>query len=794
MSHHTSNNRGFQGPAFGGDRMGRRRPSTILPEEDSLGVVEEGFLSNRSNLSGSIAARVSNRSNISSHSTDAARRRSSVLDNQGHLSNISHISQSNDQHDSISPLHDPATGKPLRRHGTELIGDLLLHPLKEYQLHQKRLEVYEVEKNAWNEKHPESITFDKDVSNSPNEPIIEVRTRLALHFRHLVGDQDFRFTEDQINCLEKPLELTDEEKEQFRHFEDTDDLIDFLEKTKRNFSVKVHKTVKIRKQLANAKSELFSDSKSSLDLTEKGNTAISETIDTIDQKQKNSLSETQLPQKTDSNGTMIAKTHPHTNRSPDDLLIDLNDNVYVQVQFIPIVHEQEEKVRRAIFLVPDPDLSDEIGQESSATWVELLGDVFYVGWLSQFTHSVHINSISSLNTYAAWFVVMWWTWCSGALYSSRYDRGDVAHHIYKIIDLCGLIIMAGSSDKEKFESSPKYFIIGYIIMKAVLLFQYAVIFVVSLSAHFKSSRRPLGIYVIISAISIAMWGASLLYTDKADMTKRYALWYTSIGMEMLTHAFLQGNSRVSLAASHLGERFGLFTLIILGENCMGFIKMVAEADATPSLIACNVFGVTIIFCYFFMYFDDFSGEFISKNRLSQLWMYLHFPLHLFQVAFGIALTDIISNHSLHHDTAAYLYSVLQTCSGHSATTTTTTTTEHGTNETTIAQHSTILSLAAVSETSHSEEGAGGNCDPLFDIKIFWITAGLILCFNAFIKLVNTPVNKGSKKAYIICLSRILNAIVFFALSTTTYAHLDALGMVSVMMACLLFQSAIDLLD
>lgn len=31
--------------------------------------------------------------------------------------------------------------------------------------------------------------------------------------------------------------------------------------------------------------------------------------------------------------------------------------------------------------LPDPDLSDEIGQETSATWVELFSDVFYVGWL-----------------------------------------------------------------------------------------------------------------------------------------------------------------------------------------------------------------------------------------------------------------------------------------------------------------------------------------------------------------------------------------------------------------------------
>lgn len=350
-----------------------------------------------------------------------------------------------------------------------------------------------------------------------------------------------------------------------------------------------------------------------------------------------------------------------------------------------------------------------------------------------------------------------------------------------------------------------------LVMKAVILVEYGVVFIVSLSAHFKSSRRPLGIYVTASAISIAMWGASLLYTDKASISARYALWYSSIGMEVVVHILLQGNSRVCLAASHLGERFGLFTLIILGENCMGFIQMVAEADTTSSVIACNVFGVTIIFCYFFMYFDDFSGEFMAQSNLSQLWMYLHFPLHLFQVAFGIALTNIISNHNLHLDNAESMANTIQTCAAeaastldHSNSSITGTVSEHvaTTNGTAITAHYTMLSAAAGTESSV-------NCDPLFEIKTFWITAGLILCFNAFIKWVNTPI-KGSKtdllnlicylnfinfyfiiidhfKSHLICISRILNAIVFFALSVTTYAQLNGLAMVSIMMACLLFQ-------
>ncbi|KAG1048263.1 hypothetical protein G6F43_009336 [Rhizopus delemar] len=380
-----------------------------------------------------------------------------------------------------------------------------------------------------------------------------------------------------------------------------------------------------------------------------------------------------------------------------------------------------------------------------------------------------------MGKYVAWFVVMWWTWCSSALYSSRYDSGDVVHHIYKIIELCGLIIMAGSSPT--YDTSPKWFIIGYIIMKAVILVQYAVIFSVSLGAHFKSSRRPLGAYVAASAISIIMWGVSLLYISPEDMAKRYVLWYLSIGLELLVHLFLQTNSRVSLAASHLGERFGLFTLIVLGENCMGFIETVAESvglseasNPVPSVMAATMFSVAIIFCYFFMYFDDFSGEFVAKTKMSSLWMYLHFPLHLVQVAFGTALTTLI-------DILAERMKKSETLE--------------------VASHLARLSAEASEASSSSSESSHESSHEIsetFVIRFFWVTAGLILCFNAFIKLVNTPVKGAHHRSHIICASRFLNAIIFFALSATTFDNLDPLSMISIMMACLLFQSAVDLLD
>ena len=159
-------NRGYQGPAFSAGRNGRR-PSHFSNDENHLGVDSEGgYLQNRSNLSATESrASNTNRRSLLNESGFSHRSNATAGDSRSirrHDANLEHS-------DKVTPLHDPA-GKPLRRHGTETIGDLLLHPLKELQLHTKRFEAYEAEKQEWNEKHPESIASAKDVNNT-QEPM-----------------------------------------------------------------------------------------------------------------------------------------------------------------------------------------------------------------------------------------------------------------------------------------------------------------------------------------------------------------------------------------------------------------------------------------------------------------------------------------------------------------------------------------------------------------------------------------------------------------------------------------------
>lgn len=157
----------YQGPAFGNRGGGRRRSSAVTNDLTQFDAENHsGLFHNRSNLS-AVDSRISenNHRNISNESnmSNRSNKATSIRSANKHYLHGEHA-------EHIAPLHDP-TGRPLRRHGTETIGDLILHPLKELQLHQKRAGAYETEKNEWNEKHPESIAFRNDLVKL-EEPIM----------------------------------------------------------------------------------------------------------------------------------------------------------------------------------------------------------------------------------------------------------------------------------------------------------------------------------------------------------------------------------------------------------------------------------------------------------------------------------------------------------------------------------------------------------------------------------------------------------------------------------------------
>ncbi|KAI9303146.1 bacterial low temperature requirement A protein-domain-containing protein [Cunninghamella echinulata] len=434
--------------------------------------------------------------------------------------------------------------------------------------------------HAHRERHKQRESLLEAQPVHPREDYI-----LVVHFRQLKGNQGFAMDHHKAEYFANKIGLTAQQRIQFNGVRDTDGLTAFLYKTKLEFSIKIHHKTEIAKH---------------------------------------------------EDPHHHHHHHHQGEHNPNNEIVEFNDNVYVE--FKPKHHHNldipAEAGRRPFFKYPEPDLSADIGEEKAASWLELFYDLFYVATLTQFTHTHVIKDWSTLGTYASWFVITWWAWISSSLYTSRFDTDDVVHHIWKLIEMCAVIGMAGNS--EHFLNSKGY-VYGYMALKGVLVIEYSIVLIVAIVIGSKS-RLTLAFYVMANVVSMALWGGSLVILD---LEIHRLLWYLGLLCEIVVNVIARRDKSLSWAASHLAERLGLLTLIVLGENLMSLVPFVATSSTEILMMIPNFMAVTIIFGFFFMYFEDFNKEVFLHNKYHQVWVYLHFPLHLLQVAFGISLIDTL---------------------------------------------------------------------------------------------------------------------------------------------------------
>jgi low temperature requirement protein LtrA len=100
---------------------------------------------------------------------------------------------------------------------------------------------------------------------------------------------------------------------------------------------------------------------------------------------------------------------------------------------------------------------------------------------------------------------------------------------------------------------------------------------------------------------------------------------------------------------HLPERFGLFTIILLGESVAAVMRGMESQDAWPASAAISaISGLGLAFGYWWWYFDGVKGA--AERRIQagrglkafHVWTYIHFPLYLSIAVVGVGVEHVIS--------------------------------------------------------------------------------------------------------------------------------------------------------
>lgn len=281
-----------------------------------------------------------------------------------------------------------------------------------------------------------------------------------------------------------------------------------------------------------------------------------------------------------------------------------------------------------------PEIHHAGEEERKVTWLELFYDLVYVAAIIQLGNALSKDvSWVGVMGFVALFVPIWWSWTGITFYMNRFAEEDVWTRLL-IFTQIGFIAILAMSVPKAFGELGVQFTLAYVGIRAILIVLYAR----------AGQRNPFGRpltrrYAIGFSIAALIWLLSVFVPPPA----RYAVW--ALGM-LVDFAVPLSSRRLNALlppdVPHMSERYGLFTIIVMGE---AFVKVVSSAPEEPLAAAelvLGALGLVVVGALWWIYFDRVAGSPVKPvGRAPYVWIYSHLPLAIGLTAFGVGIKKIV---------------------------------------------------------------------------------------------------------------------------------------------------------
>ncbi|MDJ1131203.1 low temperature requirement protein A [Streptomyces iconiensis] len=274
----------------------------------------------------------------------------------------------------------------------------------------------------------------------------------------------------------------------------------------------------------------------------------------------------------------------------------------------------------------------------AATPLELLFDLTFVVAVSQAAVQLHHalaegHIASGLAAYAAVFFAIWWAWMNFTWFASAYDTDDVPYRLLTLVQMAGVLVLAAGARPVFEDHDFTVVVIGYVIMRVALLTQWLRAAAEHPEGRSTTLRYAAGIAVVQVGWIARLWSSGVW------------VWVTFLVLvvaEVAVPAWAESRGRrpTSWHPGHIAERYGLFTIIVLGEVILASLAAVQSAmtdhglSTTVLLIA--VGGLLLVFALWWIYFSG-SEAALTTLRTALAWGYGHYAVFAALAAIGAGL-------------------------------------------------------------------------------------------------------------------------------------------------------------
>jgi len=297
------------------------------------------------------------------------------------------------------------------------------------------------------------------------------------------------------------------------------------------------------------------------------------------------------------------------------------------------------KLRKDFISVPVLRYKGDRPDEKHADWLELLFDLIFVAAISQIALNLSnsYNIVTFLESLPLFFAI-WWGWAGHTFYLDRFGTDDI---LSRIVTMAQMVVVASLAVnvKDALTTTGAGFAISYAMLRFILVAEYLWVGRKLPQASPLTNRYSIGF-----GLAATIWLISAFVPDPY----RFALWGIALLIDFLT-PFTAGEIHINFPPhpTHLPERFGLFSIIVIGEAILSLEVAVSNIGADFITEVMGLMGLIIAFALWWGYFEEAGG---AEERVQergdqiakyQLWLYSHFPFMLGVVGAAAGIKHVI---------------------------------------------------------------------------------------------------------------------------------------------------------
>ncbi|MEE1759590.1 low temperature requirement protein A [Streptomyces sp. SP18BB07] len=290
-----------------------------------------------------------------------------------------------------------------------------------------------------------------------------------------------------------------------------------------------------------------------------------------------------------------------------------------------------------------------------ASPLELFFDLCFVVAVAQagvqLVHSVaEAHAAEGILNYAMVFFAIWWAWMNFTWFASAYDNDDVPYRLVTLVQIAGVLVLAAGVGRAFEDHDWLLVVLGYVIMRLAMTAQWLRAARTATDAERVTALR----YAKGVALCQIGWLGLLVLPEPA----RPWLFLVMAIAELSVPLYAEKGFQTSWHPHHIAERYGLFTIIVLGETILAATVAVKSAadehDALGELLPIAVGGLLIVFSAWWIYFSVPIHGHLRSSRESFLWGYGHYLIFASAAAIGAGLEVAVEEtvHKAHISTLA----------------------------------------------------------------------------------------------------------------------------------------------